>query len=87
VHITRDKANIRLGRTSTNEWAGRVGQQDPTERTKEEIGKGEGKLVKRNSKNFVVLPHHPAINHEGDTIQFGIWVKCHDTSRGTREFF
>ena len=58
MHKTRNKAYIRLDRISTNKWAGRVGQQGPIERTGEEIEKGKGKLVRRNSKNFVVLSHH-----------------------------
>ena len=81
MHGARDKIDIRLGRNCTID-----GQQGPNERTGEEIRKGEGKLIRRNSKNFVVLSHHPTINNEGDVVQFGIWVGCHDTSRGTREF-
>jgi len=55
VYRAQNKADIRLGRTPTNEWVGRVGQQGPTERTEEEIGKGKGKLVRRNYENFVLL--------------------------------
>ena len=86
VYSYRNKANIHLGRTPTNEWEGQVGIQGPIKRTEEEIGKGKGKLVKRNSKNFVVLSHHPAIKNEGNAIQLSIWAGCHDTSRGIRKF-
>jgi len=30
--------------------------------------------------------HHPAIDNQRDTFQFGIWVRCHNTSGDTREF-
>jgi len=74
VHKARNKENICLGKTPTNEWVGRVGQQGPIKRIEEEVGKGKGKLVRRISKNFVVLSHHLAINNQGDAFQFGIWV-------------
>jgi len=44
VNGALDKADLLLGRTSTNEWAGRVGQYGPTERIGKETGKGERKL-------------------------------------------
>jgi len=86
VHRAWDKANLCLGRTPTSKWVGRVGQQGPAERTEEKTGKGENKLVRINSKNFVVLSHHPTINNEENVIQFSIWVGCHDTSGSARKF-
>jgi len=68
VHGARDKANFRFGRTSTNEWESRVGQQGPTNTILEEIGKGEAKLVRRNSKNFTILSHHPVIDKKKNTV-------------------
>jgi len=69
-----------------NIWAGRISKQGSFEGTEEEVGKGKGKLFRGNSKNYVVLSHHPAVNNEGNAIQSGIWVECHDTSRNTRKF-
>ena len=68
VHKARNKADIHLGRTLTNEWAGWVGQQGSIERIEEEVRKGKGKWVRRNSKNYVVLSHHPTINNQGDAF-------------------
>ena len=42
-------------------------------------------MVKRSSSDFVGLSHHPSVNNQGNAFQFGIWIKCHDTSRDPRE--
>jgi len=62
-----------------------LSQQSPTKGVEEEIRKGKGNLVRRNSQNLVVLTHHSAIDNQRDTFQLGIWVGCYDTSGDTRE--
>jgi len=81
VHEARDKADLRLGRTPTDEWEGRVDQQGPIDKTEDETEKGKIKFFRGNSKNFVVLSLQSTINNERNTIQHRIWIRCHDTYR------
>jgi len=39
----------------------------------------------RKSQNLVVLSYHSTVNNEGDIVQFGVRVECHDTSRSVIE--